>query len=84
MSQVKRLIFAGLCVALGVVLPIALHSVANAGSIFLPMVYWAGLANLHLLAIITPVINAVCAFAGWIPWLVFLLMALAGLWLSLR
>ena len=37
MSQVKRLIFAGLCVALGVVLPIALHSVANAGSIFLPM-----------------------------------------------
>lgn len=37
MSQVKCLIFAGLCVALGVVLPIALHSVANAGSIFLPM-----------------------------------------------
>jgi niacin transporter len=37
MSQVKRIVFAGLCVALGVVLPIAFHSVANAGSIFLPM-----------------------------------------------
>lgn len=37
MTQTKRLIFAGLCVALGVVLPVAFHSVANAGSIFLPM-----------------------------------------------
>ncbi|HOM56635.1 MAG TPA: FtsW/RodA/SpoVE family cell cycle protein, partial [Candidatus Latescibacteria bacterium] len=51
------------------------------GSIFLPMVYWAGLANLHLLAIITPVINAVCAFAGWIPWLVFLLILVGVLFL---
>ncbi len=37
MTKTKRLIFAGLCVALGVVLPIAFHSVANAGSILLPM-----------------------------------------------
>jgi niacin transporter len=37
MTKTKRLIFAGLCVALGVVLPVAFHSVANAGSIFLPM-----------------------------------------------
>lgn len=37
MSQVKRLVFAGLCAALGVVLPIAFHSVQNAGAIFLPM-----------------------------------------------
>ncbi len=37
MTKTKRLIFAGLCVAIGVVLPIAFHSVANAGSIFLPM-----------------------------------------------
>lgn len=37
MSSTKRLILAGLCVALGIVLPIAFHSVANAGSIFLPM-----------------------------------------------
>ena len=37
MTNTKRLILAGLCVALGIVLPIAFHSVANAGSIFLPM-----------------------------------------------
>lgn len=37
MSKTKRLILASLCLALGVVLPIAFHSVANAGSIFLPM-----------------------------------------------
>lgn len=37
MPQTKRLILAALCVALGVVLPLAFHAVANAGSIFLPM-----------------------------------------------
>jgi len=37
MSKTKRLVLAALCLALGVVLPIAFHSVANAGSIFLPM-----------------------------------------------
>jgi len=37
MTKTKRLIFAGLCVALGVVLPVAFHSIANAGSILLPM-----------------------------------------------
>jgi niacin transporter len=37
MTSTKRLILAGLCVALGIVLPLAFHSVANAGSIFLPM-----------------------------------------------
>lgn len=37
MSSTKRLILAALCVALGVVLPIVFHSIANAGSIFLPM-----------------------------------------------
>jgi len=37
MTNTKRLILAGLCVALGIVLPVACHSVANAGSIFLPM-----------------------------------------------
>ena len=37
MTSTKRLILAGLCVALGIVLPVAFHSVANAGSIFLPM-----------------------------------------------
>lgn len=37
MKQTKNLILAGLCVALGVALPIAFHSIPNAGSIFLPM-----------------------------------------------
>ena len=37
MTRTKRLILAGLCVALGIVLPLAFHSIANAGSIFLPM-----------------------------------------------
>ena len=37
MPQTKRLILAALCAALGVVLPLAFHAVANAGSIFLPM-----------------------------------------------
>ena len=36
-SPVKKLIFSGLCVALGIVLPITLHSIPNAGSIFLPI-----------------------------------------------
>jgi len=36
-TNVKKLVLASLCVALGVVLPMAFHSVANAGSIFLPM-----------------------------------------------
>ncbi len=33
----KQLVFAGLCTALGVVLPIALHGIPNAGRILLPM-----------------------------------------------
>lgn len=36
-SSVKKIIFSGLCIALGIVLPIAFHSIPNAGSIFLPM-----------------------------------------------
>lgn len=37
MFKTKQLIYAALCVAIGVVLPQALHAVPNAGSIFLPM-----------------------------------------------
>ena len=37
MTKTKRLLIAGLCVAIGIVLPIAFHSVPNAGGIFLPM-----------------------------------------------
>lgn len=36
-KQTKRLVSAAMCVALGVVLPLAFHSIPNAGSIFLPM-----------------------------------------------
>lgn len=37
MSQIKRTVYAALCAAIAVTLPIAFHSVPNAGSIFLPM-----------------------------------------------
>lgn len=37
MNSVKRTVLAALCVAFCVVLPIAFHSIPNAGSIFLPM-----------------------------------------------
>lgn len=37
MKQVKYLVMAALCIALGVVLPITLHAIPNAGSILLPM-----------------------------------------------
>lgn len=37
MNHTSKLTIGGACVALGVVLPIAFHSVPNGGSIFLPM-----------------------------------------------
>ena len=37
LSPLKKLVFTACCVALCVVLPIAFHSIPNAGSIFLPM-----------------------------------------------
>ena len=37
MTKTKKLVLAGLCVALGVVLPVAMHGIPNAGSILLPM-----------------------------------------------
>ena len=37
MANTKKLIFAAMCVALGVVLPIAFHSVPQGGMVFLPM-----------------------------------------------
>ena len=36
-NSTKKMAYAAICVALGVVLPIAFHSIQNAGSIFLPM-----------------------------------------------
>ena len=37
MTKLNKTVIAGLCVALGVVLPVAVHSIPNAGSILLPM-----------------------------------------------
>ena len=37
LSPVRRMVTAALCIALCVVLPIAFHSIPNAGSVFLPM-----------------------------------------------
>lgn len=37
MENTKKLVLSGLFIALGVVLPMAFHSIPNAGSIFLPM-----------------------------------------------
>jgi len=37
LSTTKKTVYTGLCLALGVVLPIAFHSIPNAGSMLLPM-----------------------------------------------
>ena len=37
MSQVKRIVIAAACAALGIVLPMAFHSIPNAGATWLPM-----------------------------------------------
>jgi Protein of unknown function (DUF1393). len=37
MTKTKKMVFTGLFIALGVLLPVAFHSIPNAGSIFLPM-----------------------------------------------
>lgn len=36
-SVTRRIVLTGLCIALGVVLPLAFHAVPNAGSVLLPM-----------------------------------------------
>lgn len=36
-NQVKKLVMSAMCVALGIILPMAFHTIQNAGSIFLPM-----------------------------------------------
>lgn len=35
--KTKKLVFTALCIAIGIVLPMAFHAIPNAGSIFLPM-----------------------------------------------
>ncbi len=36
-NKTRQLVFSGLCVAMGIALPMAFHTIPNAGSIFLPM-----------------------------------------------
>ena len=50
-------------------------------AITLPMVYWAGLKNWHLFAIVSPFVNAAAAFGGWLPWLAFCLLFVGLLFL---
>ncbi len=65
MTKTKRIVIAGLCVALGVVLPVMVHSIPNAGNVLLPMHIpvllcglicgpWYGLAC----GILTPVVSS--------------------------
>lgn len=37
MSRTKKMVFTAMCIALGIVLPITLHMIPNAGGILLPM-----------------------------------------------
>ena len=67
MNHTSKLTISGACVALGVILPIAFHSIPNAGSIFLPMhipVLLCGLicGPLYglICGILAPVISSFC------------------------
>ncbi|HDS74309.1 MAG TPA: rod shape-determining protein RodA [Firmicutes bacterium] len=51
-------------------------------AVALPMVFFAGLRNLYLFLILSPIVNAICAFAGWIPWLAFCLVFVGLLFLT--
>jgi len=66
MRNIKLLVLAGLCVALGIVLPLAFHAIPNAGRIFAPMhipVLLSGLLTGPfyglLTGILTPVLSSV-------------------------
>ena len=51
-------------------------------AVALPMVYFAGLRNLYLFLLLSPIVNAACAFAGWISWLAFCLLFVGMLFLT--
>jgi len=50
-------------------------------AVALPMIYWSGMDNLYLFLILSPIVNAMCAFAGWLPWLAFCLAFVGVLFL---
>lgn len=65
MSHTKKLVFAGLCAALGLILPMVFHTVPGGGTVFLPMHLpillcgllcgpWYGLAC----GVITPILSS--------------------------
>lgn len=65
MTRSKQLVFAGLCAAIGVALPLAFHTIPNAGSIFLPMHipvlicgFLCGPAYGLLCGIVTPIVSS--------------------------
>lgn len=67
MKQTIKLTISGACVALGVILPIAFHSIPNAGSIFLPMHIPVLLCGLicgplygFICGILSPIISSFC------------------------
>ena len=66
MRSTKSLIFAGLCVALGIILPLAFHGIPDGGRIFAPMHIPVLLGGLLLgplygllVGMITPILSAV-------------------------
>ena len=66
MKNTRNLVLTGLLIALGIVLPLAFHSIPNAGSIFLPMHFTVLLCGLicgtpygFIAGILTPFISSI-------------------------
>lgn len=84
-SNVKELVLGGLFMAIGVVLPIAFHSVGGAGAVFLPMhlpVFFAGMMiNPYFAGIvgfITPFVSsALTGMPSFFPIMPIMMMELA-------
>ena len=85
MTKTKRIVIAGLCIALGVVLPVAVHSIPNAGNILLPMHIpvllaglicgpWYGLAT----GILAPVLSSLISGMPPAPYLPAMVAELAA------
>ena len=68
MKNTKHLIFTALCMALGVVLPMAFHMIPNAGSVMLPM---------HIPVLLC---GLVCGMVGVV---IALMLLLLGFWRAL-
>jgi niacin transporter len=81
MKQTKKIVFAALCMAIGVALPIAFHGIPNSGSIFSPMhlpVLTAGIICGPwlgaLVGILTPILSSLMTgmpAAAYLPSMIF-------------